>query len=91
MRTVLFVLLLLALLLLLAILVLVIMDRVEEHVHHYQPTYYAALSQAGSAGSGALNLEPLLPTFPYDMQVEKPPTFERNPKTFAIDRGGRMW
>ena len=56
MRTVLFVLLLLALLLLLAILILVIMDRVEEHDLQYQPTYYAALSQAGAAEGRVLPL-----------------------------------
>jgi len=48
------VLLLAALIALLVFLIVVLTDRFEEFGHHPQPTYYAALIQAGSAGGSAL-------------------------------------
>lgn len=56
MRPVILVLLLLALIALLVFLVVVLTDRFEEFGHHPQPTYYAALIQAGSAGGRVLGL-----------------------------------
>ena len=75
MRPVILVLLLLGLIALVIFLVLVIIDRVEGGVHHHQPRYYAALSQA------SVIFKPHLARFLGDIQVEKPPTFDATLRT----------